>query len=123
MTPEIASFISGKIGRLQHYDQPKMLESWGSFLRIRVTIDVSKPLPRALNIRTILGDEHIVTFTFKWPPKFCYVCGWIAHISKWCDTRFQPDLLIIVTTHHLVIGSELLVAPNLVPDFPNTVTL
>ncbi|KAL0442467.1 UNVERIFIED_CONTAM: hypothetical protein Slati_1969400 [Sesamum latifolium] len=93
MTPAIAQFIGGKIGRLLESDQTKDPKSWGSFMRLRIAIDVTKPLPRALKIRTVLGDDHIVTFTYEWLPNFCYLCGRIGHISQWCESRFQPDFV------------------------------
>ncbi|KAL0352088.1 UNVERIFIED_CONTAM: LINE-1 retrotransposable element O protein [Sesamum calycinum] len=93
MTPEIASIIGGKIGRLKDFDLSKGPESWGSFMRLRVAINVTKPLTRALKLRTVLGDEHIVTFTYERLPNFCYLCGRIGHISKWCETRFQANFV------------------------------
>ncbi|KAL0420649.1 UNVERIFIED_CONTAM: hypothetical protein Slati_3087800 [Sesamum latifolium] len=65
MTLDIARFISDKIGWLRRYDKAKGPELWGSFMYLRVAIDVTKPLPRALKIRTMLGDEQIVTFTYE----------------------------------------------------------
>ncbi|KAK4407843.1 hypothetical protein Sango_0365300 [Sesamum angolense] len=50
MTSEIASFIGGKIGRLKDFNQCRGPESWGSLMCLRVTINVSKPLPYALKI-------------------------------------------------------------------------
>ncbi|KAK4391663.1 putative mitochondrial protein [Sesamum angolense] len=93
MTPEIASFIGGKIGCLKDFDLSKGPESWGSFMRLRFAINVTKPLSRALKLRTVLGDEHIVTFTYERLPNFCYLCERIGHISKWCETRFQANFV------------------------------
>ncbi|KAL0463455.1 UNVERIFIED_CONTAM: putative mitochondrial protein [Sesamum latifolium] len=70
-----------------------MPESWGSFLRLRVALDVSKPLLRALKIRTVLGDEHLVAFTYERLPNFYYLCGRLGHISKWCESRFQDGFV------------------------------
>ncbi|KAL0345442.1 UNVERIFIED_CONTAM: hypothetical protein Sradi_4375500 [Sesamum radiatum] len=62
MAADIAQFIGEKIGGLQDLDQNKSALSWGSYIQIRVAIDVSKPLPRALKVRTVMGDEQLVSF-------------------------------------------------------------
>ncbi|KAL0456255.1 UNVERIFIED_CONTAM: hypothetical protein Slati_0964700 [Sesamum latifolium] len=93
MTKEMAGFIGAKIGRLEEFDQQKGPESWGSFMRLRVAIDVTKPLPRVLKIRTVMDDEQLVTFTFERLPNFCYLCGKLRHISRWCETRFHDSFV------------------------------
>ncbi|KAL0448004.1 UNVERIFIED_CONTAM: hypothetical protein Slati_1928300 [Sesamum latifolium] len=93
MAKEVASFIGGKIGRLKEFDQQKGQESWGSFMRLRVAIDVMKPLLRVLKIRTVMGDEQPVTFPFERLPNYCYLCGKLGHISKWCETRFEEGFI------------------------------
>ncbi|KAL0284766.1 UNVERIFIED_CONTAM: hypothetical protein Scaly_2839900 [Sesamum calycinum] len=64
MTTDIAKFIGGKVGRLMEYAQPQGPTVWGSFMRLRVAID-----------------------------NFCYLCGKLGHISKWCYSRFQADFV------------------------------
>ncbi|KAL0428198.1 UNVERIFIED_CONTAM: hypothetical protein Slati_2994600 [Sesamum latifolium] len=93
MTKEVASFTECKIEQLRKFDQQKGPDLWGSFMRLRVVIDVSKPLPRALKIRTVLRDEHLVSFTYESLPSFCYLCGRLGHISKWCETRFNDGFI------------------------------
>ncbi|KAL0462160.1 UNVERIFIED_CONTAM: hypothetical protein Slati_0103600 [Sesamum latifolium] len=93
MTADIARFIGTKISRISDSEQNKGILSWGSYMRIRVAIDVSKPLPRALKLHTVMGDEQLVSFTFERLPNFCYLCGKIDHIVKWCETRFKEDFV------------------------------
>ncbi|KAL0437847.1 UNVERIFIED_CONTAM: hypothetical protein Sradi_0492600 [Sesamum radiatum] len=63
--------------------------TWGATLRIRVTIVVTLPLPRAFRIRITMGDEQLVTFTFERLLNFCYLCGRLGHIDKFCDKRYE----------------------------------
>ncbi|KAL0431436.1 UNVERIFIED_CONTAM: hypothetical protein Sradi_0769600 [Sesamum radiatum] len=93
MSPDIANFIGKKISRFLGSDQTTGPESLGSFMRLRIGIDVTKPLPQVVKIRIVLGDEQIVTFTYEWLPNFCYLCGRNGHISNWCETRFQLEFV------------------------------
>ncbi|KAL0314575.1 UNVERIFIED_CONTAM: hypothetical protein Sangu_2301900 [Sesamum angustifolium] len=66
---------------------------WGSHMRIRVSIDITKPLKRVLKIRTTLGDEQLMSFTYERLPNFCYLCGCLGHLSKYCEMRFTDNFV------------------------------
>ncbi|KAL0412613.1 UNVERIFIED_CONTAM: hypothetical protein Sradi_1463000 [Sesamum radiatum] len=57
MTPEIAAFIGNRLGKFKEVELDRNGEVWGSSVRIRVALDVTKPLKRALKIHTALGDD------------------------------------------------------------------
>ncbi|KAL0317200.1 UNVERIFIED_CONTAM: hypothetical protein Sangu_2134300 [Sesamum angustifolium] len=68
----------------------KMNQEVASFIvRIRVSIDVSKPLKRALKLHIVLGDENLVTFTYERLQNFCYLCGCLGHLSHQCEIQLQ----------------------------------
>ena len=56
----------------------------GDFLRIRVEVDVLKPLCRG---RKVFDNEVEVwvAFRYKKLPNFCYWCGMVCHDDKDCD--------------------------------------
>ncbi|KAL0403884.1 UNVERIFIED_CONTAM: hypothetical protein Sradi_2029200 [Sesamum radiatum] len=58
---------------------------------MRVALDITKPLSRALKIRTVLGDEQLISFTYEHLPNFCYLCGCLGHLSRQCELQLQPD--------------------------------
>ncbi|KAL0399532.1 UNVERIFIED_CONTAM: hypothetical protein Sradi_2296500 [Sesamum radiatum] len=89
MTKEIATFIGNKLGKFKDVDSDSFGEVWGSSVRIRAAIDVTQPLKRALKVRTVLGDEHLISFTYERLPNFCYLCGCLGHLSRQCDLQFQ----------------------------------
>ncbi|KAK4427058.1 hypothetical protein Salat_1474700 [Sesamum alatum] len=93
MNKEVASFIANKLGPMREVDQEKGGAIWGSLIRIRVVIDVTKPLKRALKIRTFIGDEQLATFTYKRLQNFCYFCGCMDHISRPCELQFKQDFV------------------------------
>ncbi|KAL0444324.1 UNVERIFIED_CONTAM: hypothetical protein Slati_2155100 [Sesamum latifolium] len=65
--------------------------SWGASLRLKVGINVNLPLKRALKIRTTIGEEQLLSFIYERIPNFCYLCGHLGHITKYCDSRFNDD--------------------------------
>ncbi|KAL0428199.1 UNVERIFIED_CONTAM: hypothetical protein Slati_2994700 [Sesamum latifolium] len=60
MTKEVASFISNKLGQFKEVDLDSKGDVWGASIRIRVSLDITKPLKRALKIRTVLGDDWLL---------------------------------------------------------------
>ena len=57
----------------------------GNFLRIRVGVNVTKPLNRGRKV--LLGKEEEVWVSFKYEkmPNFCYWCGMVSHDAKECN--------------------------------------
>ncbi|GMN24411.1 hypothetical protein TIFTF001_050320 [Ficus carica] len=57
----------------------------GSFLRIRVMMDISKPVRRVIPVRLgSNGAVHWAELKYERIPDFCYVCGCIGHIAMEC---------------------------------------
>ncbi|KAK4387744.1 hypothetical protein Sango_2381000 [Sesamum angolense] len=88
MTRDVAAFIGNKLGKFKEVDLDSNGEVWGSSVRIQVSVDITKPLKRALKIRK-LGDEHLVTFTYERLPNFCYLSGVLGHLSRQCEVQLQ----------------------------------
>ncbi|KAK4423004.1 hypothetical protein Salat_1883000 [Sesamum alatum] len=65
--------------------------SWFEHVRIRLNINVSASLKRALRIQSAAGESSIVRFSYERLPNFCYLCGKLGHISRFCDLRFQEN--------------------------------
>ncbi|KAL0456241.1 UNVERIFIED_CONTAM: hypothetical protein Slati_0963300 [Sesamum latifolium] len=70
-------------------DLDKNGEVCGSFVCTRVALDITKLLKRALKIRTVLGDEQLVSFTYERLPNFCYFFGCLGYLSRQCDLQFR----------------------------------
>ncbi|KAL5750648.1 hypothetical protein ACOSP7_025251 [Xanthoceras sorbifolium] len=59
----------------------------GKFIRVRVMVDVLKPLKRGLRVQLDEGSEDITTVMvcYKRLPTFCYHCGRIEHLTRECS--------------------------------------
>ena len=53
-------------------------------MRIRVRLDVTKPLCRGTKARLDKGHETWISFNYERLPNFCYWCGLLSHSDKDC---------------------------------------
>ncbi|KAL0361212.1 UNVERIFIED_CONTAM: hypothetical protein Sradi_3805700 [Sesamum radiatum] len=91
MSKDMARFIADHLGKFIQVDADNTGHVWGSSMRLRVHLDITKPLKRVLKLRTTLSDEQLLSFTYEKLPNFCYLCGHLGHLSKFCDLRFTDD--------------------------------
>ncbi|KAL0368439.1 UNVERIFIED_CONTAM: hypothetical protein Scaly_1062800 [Sesamum calycinum] len=84
MNQDVASFIGSRLGKFKDVGRDNNGDIWGSSVRTRASIDITKPLKRALKLRTVLGDEQFVTFTYEKLPYFCYLCGCLGYLGGQC---------------------------------------
>ena len=61
-----------------------------NFMRIRVTIDLTKPLCRGQRITTARGGDGWVSFKYERLPIMCYVCGMLTHNDRECTSGSRP---------------------------------
>ena len=57
-------------------------EEGGSFIRVKVTLDISLPLCRGCLITPESGKKRWVRFKYKRLPNICYWCGCLDHDDK-----------------------------------------
>jgi len=83
MNREVGHMIGATIGLVEEVDVTGDGVGWGRCLRIRVYIDLTKPLHRGraliINGKSILVCEKL--------PHFCYHCGRIYHAHSTCKGK------------------------------------
>ncbi|KAK4433394.1 hypothetical protein Salat_1101700 [Sesamum alatum] len=104
MTKEMAAFIGDKIGIFRNVGIDSDGVIWGSNLRIPVSINVTKPLPRVLKIISVFRDEIFVTFKYGSLPNFCYLYGMLGHLSKACELCFEPSFSDLSDNNPMGLG-------------------
>ncbi|KAL0345897.1 UNVERIFIED_CONTAM: hypothetical protein Sradi_4421000 [Sesamum radiatum] len=85
----IARLLGNSLGKFRELEMDDSSRSWGSSLLLRVAINVTQPLVRALWVCPTMGDELVVSFTYERLQNFCYLCGCLGHISPLCELRFE----------------------------------
>ena len=84
LTEENAILIGNTVGNVIHSQVKEELVG-GDFLRIRVSVETTKPLCRGRKILLDTGKEIWVSFKYEKIPNFCYWCGFVSHDDKDCN--------------------------------------
>ncbi|KAK4400699.1 putative ribonuclease H protein, partial [Sesamum angolense] len=92
-TRDIAEHIGNKLGQFIDMELSEQGHNWSSAWKLRISLNTSQPLKRALRLRTMTGADLLVTFTYARLPNFCYLCGKIGHIAKYCPLRYEEDFV------------------------------
>ena len=81
MNEGTARRIGNKAGRFLEVDMDEDGLAVGEFLRIKVLLDIRKPLFRGVTME----GEGWCNLKYEFLPNFCYVCGHLGHVEKECD--------------------------------------
>jgi hypothetical protein len=54
-------------------------------MRVRVKLDISKPLCRGRMARLMEGKETWISFRYERLPNLCYWCGMLTHGDRDCE--------------------------------------
>ncbi|KAL0290974.1 UNVERIFIED_CONTAM: hypothetical protein Sradi_7038200 [Sesamum radiatum] len=85
----VASLIENRLGALWDLEMDETGCSLGASSRIRVSLNIHRPLKRVRKIRSMMGMELLMQFIYECLPNFCYLCGRLGHIDKYCELRFE----------------------------------
>ncbi|CAN0838066.1 hypothetical protein LINGRAHAP2_LOCUS1977 [Linum grandiflorum] len=78
------------VGKFVRYDVKRnVYRSTSSYLRVRVTLDTMKPLPRGKKIGHPGQPRFMCEFGYEKLPLFCFICGRMGHIGRLCNILFQ----------------------------------
>ncbi|KAK3225783.1 hypothetical protein Dsin_005645 [Dipteronia sinensis] len=85
ITKEIGHFLGGMVGVVMDMDVGTLGDCSGEFLRVRVTVDIAKPLRGCLRV-DVLGDgeETMMLLRYERLPTHCFWCGRLGHSTSEC---------------------------------------
>jgi hypothetical protein len=83
MGKEVGHQIGATMGTVEEVDTNEEGIGWGKSLRVRVKIDLTKPLARG-RVINLLGKQTLIGFQYEKLPKYCFECGRIWHGRMGC---------------------------------------
>nr|AAM18736.1 putative reverse transcriptase [Oryza sativa Japonica Group] len=88
MTKETGMAIGREVGEFMTMDLEEDGSAVGQFLRIKIRIDIRKPLMRGVTL-FVGADERPLwcPLVYEFLPDFCYICGIVGHTEKLCEKK------------------------------------
>jgi hypothetical protein len=83
MRKEVGMQVGAMVGEVEDVDVLDDGVGWGEYLRVKICIDLSKPLTRGSIIK-IQDKEMWIAFKYKKLPRFCFSCGLVLHEGGTC---------------------------------------
>ena len=90
-TKEVVEKIAGPLGPIEKVDVGSRGFSLGKYLRLRMSIDISKPLSRGRVVRMGATEKGWVDFRYERLPIFCYWCCKLDHDDRDCPLSIKSN--------------------------------
>jgi hypothetical protein len=88
MGAEVGRKIGATMGMVEAVDVDANGMGWGEFLRVKIRLDLKKPLLRGRKLN-VQGKQVWVTFKYERLPRFCFNCGVICHGKTGCSNKSE----------------------------------
>ena len=81
---KISQNISNYVGSFLEADENNFTGTWRTYLRIRLNMDIGKPLKYRMRIKKPDSEWLWVEFRYERLTTFCFICGCLGHIDRKC---------------------------------------
>lgn len=102
--------IVAQCGEIIEIDRQSM-EGFGRSIRIKVMVDVSKPLKQGMKVEQMNSPPVWIPFKYEHLPSFCYLCGSLEHMRRECDLTEDMDDLLRLPDSKLPYGEWMRASP------------
>lgn len=85
----VLQHIGNHVGSFLTSDPKNFSEVWRSYFRVRVRLDVRRPLRAGMKIKKDGGSWLWLDFKYERLPTFCFLCGKIGHGENFCDKALE----------------------------------
>ncbi|KAL8554502.1 hypothetical protein ACS0TY_002617 [Phlomoides rotata] len=103
--------IASKCGTLIEID-PESINGIGRSARLKVRVDIQKPLKKGLNLEMKNSKPLWINFKYERLTSFCYYCGMLGHMKWECDLMEGEESVLKILDDHLSFGEWLRASPG-----------
>lgn len=86
MTRDVGQSIGESVGVVEMIDVNKDGVGWGKYLRVKVLVDLTKPLAKG-RVLNLPEKKLWISFQYERLPCFCFRCGAIKHGEEGCPAK------------------------------------
>lgn len=95
LSENVLKSVGSSIGKYIKSDPGTFEGGWKPYVRIRVSLNVEKPLKRRLKIKREGDNWSWLNFKYERLGTFCFICGIIGHAERDCNIVYaNPDKMI-----------------------------
>jgi hypothetical protein len=91
MSKAVGQNVGNYIGEFLEYDEKNSSDFWRKFMRIRVMVDVRRPLVKTKKVKKKGDEGGVVNFKYERLGIFCYYCGLLGHTDDSCDKLYSVE--------------------------------
>ncbi|XP_050211918.1 uncharacterized protein LOC126662073 [Mercurialis annua] len=92
VTKKLGENVGNYLGKFICHDNRRVKPNESSSLRVRVSIDVRKPLKKKMKFKRSANTWSWVELQYERIPMFCFYCGIMGHSEKFCDKYFDNPI-------------------------------
>lgn len=89
MSETILKGVGNYVGKYIQSCPSNFTGVWRDYMRIRVSIDLSKPLKRRMKLKMTGETWFWINFKYENVPSFCFICGIVGHSERFCSQLFE----------------------------------
>lgn len=91
MSESVGRQLGNFFGMFLEYDPKNNTGIWRECMRIRIKVDIRKPLKRKKKIVRKNASEFIVSCKYERLGDFYFRCGMLSHTERFCQKKFQQS--------------------------------
>ncbi|CAJ2667227.1 unnamed protein product [Trifolium pratense] len=91
MIEKVGKGLANYIGEFVEYDKNNNTSFWRQYMRVKVRVDVRRPLKIEKKISLNSSVGGVVKFKYERLGLFCFVCGVIGHSENKCEVKYAME--------------------------------
>lgn len=84
MSEVVGKQLGDFFGEFLMYDAKNNSSIWMEYMRLKIRLDVRKPLKRKKKIKRKNGTKFTVSCKYERLGEFCFICGLLSHTERFC---------------------------------------